>query len=213
VCISVEDTGPGIPDDAIDKIFEPFFSTKEEGEGTGLGLSTAYSIVKSHDGFIDVESSDAGTRFDVYVPVADVDAPERTAPQERELTGGSGETVLVVDDEAFILETARETLNDAGYQALTADGAEAALHIMETRGDEIDAVITDLRMPSMDGFALIRRLHAQRPNLPIIAASGMADGRTDDAVEAGARTFLAKPFTADKLQAALQDVLQPAAEA
>jgi PAS domain S-box-containing protein len=213
VCITVDDTGPGIPDDVIDKIFEPFFSTKEEGEGTGLGLSTAYSIVKSHDGFIDVESCDAGTRFDVYLPVADVDARERTAPEERALTGGSGETVLVVDDEAFILETAQETLADAGYRVETAEGAEAALRVMDDHGDAIDAVITDLRMPSMDGFELIRRLHARRPDLPIIAASGMADGRTDDAVEAGARTFLAKPFTAEKLQGALQDVLQPAAEA
>ncbi len=212
VCITVADTGSGIPDDVIDKIFEPFFSTKEEGEGTGLGLSTAYSIVKSHDGFIDVQSSNAGTQFDVYLPVADVDAPERTAPEERELTGGSGETVLVVDDEAFIRETAQETLNDAGYQALTADGAEAALRIVDARGSAVDAVITDLRMPSMDGFELIRRVHAQHPNLPIIAASGMADGRTDDAVEAGARTFLAKPFTAEKLQAALQDVFQPTAD-
>ena len=213
VRIRVDDTGPGIPDDVIDKIFEPFFSTKEEGEGTGLGLSTAYSIVKSHDGFIDVESSDAGTRFDVYIPVADVDAPERTAPEERALTGGSGETVLIVDDEAFIRDAAQQTLTEAGYRVETADGAEAALRIADDRGDDIDAVITDLRMPSMDGFELIRRLHARRPDLPIIAASGMADGRTDDAVEAGARTFLAKPFTAEKLQGALQDVLQPAAEA
>jgi len=210
VCIHVADTGTGIPDDVIDKIFEPFFSTKEEGEGTGLGLSTAYSIVKSHNGFIDVDSSDDGTTFHVYLPIAEVDAPKRTRPEERELTGGSGEKVLVVDDEAFILDTAKETLEDAGYNAVTAGGADEALQIMDAEGDTIDAVITDLRMPSTSGFELIRALHARRPNLPIVAASGLADGCSEDALDAGARTFLAKPFTAEKLQGALQEVLEDA---
>ncbi len=208
VCLEVRDTGTGIPEEAIDKIFEPFFSTKAEGEGTGLGLSTAYSIVKSHNGFVDVESeAGEGTTFRVYLPVATSSDRRRGAGTSGELRDGQGELILVVDDEEFILSTARQTLEDAGYRAMTAHGAKKALEIMAQSGAEVEAVITDLRMPEMNGLELIRKLHAQFPNLPILAASGMADGRTDAAVEAGARDFLAKPFTAEKLQATLQDVM------
>jgi PAS domain S-box-containing protein len=214
VCIEVSDTGTGIPDDVVDKIFEPFFSTKPEGEGTGLGLSTAYSIVKSHDGFIDVESDKGeGTTFRIYLPMAEKDAERRATGDAAELREGSGELVLVVDDEEFILDTAKETLEGVGYRTLTAGGAEDALEIMQEYGSEVDAVITDLRMPHVNGFDLIRALRTDHPDLPIVAASGLADGRTDEAVEAGAQTFLAKPFTAEKLQAALQDVLSTPNEA
>jgi len=214
VCVQVSDTGTGIPDDVVDKIFEPFFSTKPEGEGTGLGLSTAYSIVKSHDGFIDVESDKGeGTTFRIYLPMAEKDAERRATGDAVELREGTGELVLVVDDEEFILDTAKETLEGVGYRTLTAGGAEDALEIMQEHGSEVDAVITDLRMPHINGFDLIRALRTDHPDLPIVAASGLADGRTDEAVEAGAQTFLAKPFTAEKLQAALQDVLSTPDEA
>jgi len=208
ICLRVSDTGSGIPEEAIDKIFEPFFSTKAEGEGTGLGLSTAYSIVKSHNGFVDVESEPGeGTTFRVYVPVATSSDERRGPAASGELRDGSGELILVVDDEEFILDTARQTLEDAGYRVITAQGGEKAIDVMERNGDQVEAIITDLRMPEMNGFDLIRRLRPQFPNVPIIAASGMADGRTDDAVQAGAQTFLAKPFTAEKLQGTLQDVM------
>ena len=213
VCVRVEDTGEGMPEDVMDKIFEPFFSTKEEGEGTGLGLSTAYSIVQSHDGFIDVDSEKGhGTTFWVYLPVS-ADADERRAMPEKGdgVAVGRGERVLVVDDEEFILETTREALLDAGYRVVTASGAEDALQTVGE--DEVDVVVTDLRMPNMDGFDLIRTLRAQYPNLPIIAASGVADGRTDEALNAGAQAFLAKPFTAEKLQAALHEALRAPDEA
>ena len=207
VCIRVQDTGTGMPDDVMDKIFEPFFSTKEEGEGTGLGLSTAYSIVQSHDGFVDVNSERGeGTQFRVYLPVSTDEQERRAAPGTPDgAAGGNGERVLLVDDEEFILETAREALFDAGYRVFTAAGGEAALDRIEE--DEIDIVVTDLRMPEMDGFTLIRTLRAQYPNLPIVAASGVADGRTDEALEAGANAFLAKPFSAETLQSTLYEAL------
>ena len=207
VCIRVQDTGTGMPDDVMDKIFEPFFSTKEEGEGTGLGLSTAYSIVQSHDGFVDVNSERGeGTQFRVYLPVSTDEQERRAAPGTPDgAAGGNGERVLLVDDEEFILETAREALFDAGYRVFTAAGGEAALDRIEE--DEIDIVVTDLRMPEMDGFTLIRTLRAQYPNLPIVAASGVADGRTDEALEAGANAFLAKPFSAETLQNTLHEAL------
>ncbi|WP_028567172.1 hybrid sensor histidine kinase/response regulator [Salisaeta longa] len=209
VRVSVEDTGSGIPPDVVDKVFEPFFSTKPEGEGTGLGLSTAYSIIKSHNGFMDVDSAPGeGTTFDLYLPVADADARERSTPAPEALRAGQGERILVVDDEAFILDTAKQTLEDAGYAVETAGSGTAALERLDATGpDRFDALITDLRMPGMDGFELIRAARERSADLPIIAASGLADGRTDQALDAGAQTFLAKPFTAEKLQAALQEVL------
>ncbi len=214
VQVRVQDTGTGMPDEVADKIFEPFFSTKEEGEGTGLGLSTAYSIVKSHDGFIDVESEEGvGTVFRVHLPVAEEDeaseAPDRptdAAPME---TRG-GECVLVVDDEEFIRETAQQTLETEGYTVGTAASASEALEWVEAWEGAVDAVITDLRMPEMDGLALIRALHAQYPAVPIVAVSGLADGRTEEAMNAGAHTFLAKPITAEKLQEALREALHSA---
>ena len=170
--------------------------------------------MKSHDGFIDVQSEQGvGTTFRVYLPVAGDDAERRASGEPGELREGDGQLVLVVDDEEFILDTAKETLEAVGYRTLTAAGAEAAIELMHEHGDEVDAVITDLRMPHVNGFDLIRVLRNDYPHLPIVAASGLADGRTDEAVEAGAQTFLAKPFTAEKLQAVLQDVLRTPDEA
>lgn len=212
VCVRVRDTGAGMPAEVLDKIFEPFFSTKEEGEGTGLGLSTAYSIVQSHDGFIEVDSVEgAGTTFWVYLPVTDEDEERQSLPGTPDVATGEGERVLVVDDEAFILEMTREALRDAGYRVLTASDGEEALQMVEDA--EVDVVVTDLRMPNMDGFDLIRRLRAWDPNLSIVAASGVADGRTDEALNAGAQSFLAKPFSAETLQAALHDALHASDEA
>ncbi|MEF8865522.1 MAG: PAS domain S-box protein [Salinibacter sp.] len=213
VCIEVRDTGTGMPDDVADKIFEPFYTTKEEGEGTGLGLSTAYSIIQSHDGFMDVESEEGkGTTFWIYLPAADEDATVEAssttngAPEhERSSFDGDGTRVLVVDDEEFVLESAQQALEAVGYQVQTALDAAAALRVVETQA--IDLVITDLRMPEMSGLDLIRRLRDRHPDLPIVAASGVADGRTEEALDAGAQTFLAKPFTAEKLEGALQEVL------
>jgi len=213
-CVRVRDTGTGMPADVVDKIFEPFFSTKEEGEGTGLGLSTAYSIIQSHGGFIDVASEEGeGTTFWVYLPVSETTDERRSGSGEPvSAAAGEGERVLVVDDEEFILETTREALRDVGYRVLTAKGGDEALRQVDDH-DDVEVVITDLRMPNMDGLNLIRTLRAQHPNLPIIAASGMADGRSEDALQAGAHTFLAKPFSEEELQGALRDALRAAGEA
>jgi len=214
----VQDTGTGMPDDVVDKIFEPFFSTKEEGEGTGLGLSTAYSIIQSHDGFLDVESEEEeGTTFWVYLPVAEEEEIEEVpstgdgaVEPEPGPPDGDGQRVLVVDDEEFVLESAQQTLVSAGYEVRTALDAAAASRVVEK--EAIDVVITDLRMPGMSGLELIRTLRDRHPRLPIVAASGVADGRTDEALNAGAQTFLAKPFTAEKLEAALREALRTTGE-
>ncbi|PSQ93928.1 MAG: hybrid sensor histidine kinase/response regulator [Bacteroidetes bacterium SW_7_64_58] len=214
VCIEVQDTGTGMPDDVVDKVFEPFFSTKEEGDGTGLGLSTAYSIIQSHDGFLDVESEEGvGTTFWMYLPVAEEEAEPQSGENgaeetERLPSGGEGERVLVVDDEEFVLESARQTLESAGYEVRTALDAAATLRLVEEEGEAVDIVVTDLRMPGMSGLELIRTLRDRHPTLPIVAASGVADGRTEEALDAGAQTFLAKPFSEEKLRGALREALR-----
>ena len=206
--ISVSDSGMGIPQDVLDKVFEPFFTTKTDGKGTGLGLSTVYSIVKSHGGFVGVYSeAGEGTSFTVYLP-----ASERMEIKpiglHLELEPGNGELILVVDDETNILETTREALEEVNYRVITARNGLEALEKYRDHAHDIAAVITDLMMPEMDGVAAIRQLKAQRPSLPIIAASGLTGSKARESVEAGAITCLSKPFTAEKLLGTLQQALR-----
>ena len=208
VKVSVSDTGTGIPADVLDNIFEPFFTTKPIGKGTGLGLSTVYSIVRSHGGFVGVESEvGVGTTFSVYLPVAAEREGIRVEGPAAEVRGGAGELVLVIDDEAFIRETAQQTLEEAGYRVLTASGGKEGLAVLAEHPADIAAVVTDLMMPEMNGVATIRALRRQHPGLPIAAVSGLDDGTAQEALDAGAHLFLAKPFTAESLCAALTELL------
>lgn len=205
--VTVSDTGTGIPQDVLDKVFEPFFTTKTEGQGTGLGLSTVYSIVKSHGGFVGVYSEPGeGTSFTVYLP-----ASEKLESIEvrgySDLPRGKGELILVVDDEPNILETTREALEEVNYRVITAANGLEAMAQYQAHSNELAAVITDLMMPEMDGITAIRKLKQRRPNLPIIAASGLTGTKATESVEAGAEMCLSKPFTAEKLVGTLHDVL------
>lgn len=208
VCIRVIDTGMGIPANVRDKVFEPFFTTKPSGKGTGLGLSTVYSIVKSHGGFVDVDSTEGeGTTFCVYIPTA---PPEVSLEEERDhvqVEYGSGETILLVDDEEFIRDSASETLQDSGFKVITAENGRVAIDLFKKRPNEIDLVITDLMMPEVDGLETIREIKKVRRDVPIIAASGMAIDRSQEAINAGAALFVSKPFTAEKLLAAINGTL------
>jgi two-component system cell cycle sensor histidine kinase/response regulator CckA len=208
VCLTVSDTGTGIPPDVLDKIFEPFFTTKPVGKGSGLGLSTAYSIVRSHGGFINVYSEPGhGATFRVYLPAepgVETVAVAAATPTLR----GQGEGVLLVDDEPFVLEAAREALEQLGYRVFTATNGQEALRCLEAYVEEIRVVVTDLVMPEMDGLALIRKIRERWPALPVIASSGLHGSRAEAARQIGARAFLHKPYTVEKLGALLHDVLQ-----
>jgi len=209
VRISVEDNGSGMAPEVTARLFEPFFTTKEPGAGTGLGLSTSLSIIKSHGGFIRVYTEEGkGTRFDVYFPAEAADARHGEPSPVEEPPRGGGETVLLVDDEASIREITQQTLTAFGYRVVTAsDGAEAA-SIYARRREEIDLVLTDMMMPLMDGLATIRVLLRINPELRIIAASGLSGNNTAaEAITAGVKQFIPKPYTAGTLLVALREVL------
>jgi len=209
VRLRVSDTGTGIPREVIDKIFDPFFTTKAVGQGTGLGLSTVAGIVRSHGGFTEVRSeSGKGTTFDVFLPVACGNAPVQSCREEPDVPPGSGELILVVDDEIEIRNTTRAILTGRGYRVLTAaDGAEA-IAIYAKQKDKIRAVITDLNMPVVDGVALCRALRKIDPEVRIVAASGCPEGVRSQALLAlNLCSVLSKPFQSGTLLAALHAAL------
>src|ERR1700677_3892312 len=204
ISIAVADAGVGIPKEIMDKIFEPFFSTKEVGKGTGLGLSSVRAIVKSHEGFINVYSEPGrGTTFKVYLPAQPgaAFADESTdAPKEPDLPRGSGETVLVVDDEASIITITSETLQAYGYNVLTASNGAEAVAIYAQQRKKIAVVLTDLSMPVMDGRATIYAVLKINPKAKIVAMSGMDEAESvAKASSAGIKHFISKPYTAGTL--------------
>lgn len=209
VKMSVTDTGTGIPAEIRQRIFEPFFTTKELSKGTGLGLSTVYTIVKAHDGAIEVNSEPgSGTTFDVYVPSAHAGREAVSASREEEHPEGNGELILVIDDEAAICQIARNTLEAYGYRVQTTTRGVEAVEIFERMMDEIDAIITDMMMPGMDGAETVLALKKIDPNARIVAASGAIDIEAmSGTLGTNVKAFLTKPFTAAKLLETLKQVL------
>ncbi len=210
VFIAITDTGTGIPADIREKIFEPFYTTKEIGMGTGLGLSTTLAIVKSHEGFINLYSEvGKGTTFRIYIPATGTASSAAAASEEADLPMGHGELILVIDDEAAIREITRETLQAYDYEVLTAsDGAEGVAVFAENK-KTIKAVISDIMMPIMDGTVAIRALQRIDPNVKIIAASGLTTkGQITTPSDANVQAVLTKPYTAEKLLKALAVLLR-----
>ncbi len=210
VSVGVIDTGIGISEQNLTKIFDPFFTTKEHGHGTGLGLSTVAGIVRSHGGFISVYSEvGRGARFRVYLPAIESAQAAPAKPSQRDLPVGNGELVLVIDDENAIREVARETLSAFGYRVIVAgDGAEA-MAVFAAHRDEVKVVMTDMMMPYMDGPATIRALRGLDTKVKIIATSGLkAEDKISDAAQLGVKTFLPKPYTAEKLLKTVAAVLK-----
>jgi PAS domain S-box-containing protein len=205
VTLEVSDTGVGMGPEIVERIFEPFFTTKELGKGTGLGLSAVRGIVRSHGGTISVHSTPGrGSTFRILLPAqeeAGAPLPVR-APAER--IRGNGEVILVVDDEASILQVTQETLQLHGYRVLTAvDGAQA-MALFALRRAEINLVLTDLMMPVMDGYAFIAALQRIEAKVPVIAVSGVGDEVSGQRLaRGGVHQVLTKPFSAESLLAAI----------
>jgi PAS domain S-box-containing protein len=195
VALAIGDTGTGIPLPILDRIFEPFFTTKDVGKGTGLGLSTVLGIVKSHGGFVRVETkAGAGSTFNVFLPSADQPAAIG-APDEKHPGHGRGELILLVDDEQPILKSMRRFLEKSGYSVVTASDGREALDVLGRRRADIQMLVTDLMMPTMNGAALIAALRATDPDLPIIVTSGNFDASSREQIRAAAvQEVLNKPL-------------------
>jgi PAS domain S-box-containing protein len=207
LCLGVADTGAGIPAGQLKKIFEPFFTTKAPGKGTGLGLSTSLGIVKSHGGFIAVQSKVGhGTEFKFYLPAA-TGTPVETVPEQISLPPGHGECILIVDDEEAILAIMRSTLENYGYQVLTAGSALEAIARFTQNSDAVHVIITDLAMPFMDGRAAIEALRKIRPDVKIIVASGSEKQVENLRKNVKVDAFVPKPFTNDRLLEIVHTVL------
>lgn len=230
VRIEVADTGTGIPADIRDKIFEPFFSTKEVGKGTGLGLSTVYGIVKQTGGFIYVDSEPGqGTSFHIFLPrhVAEPEvqveqpaavasatngaakeaAPAATEAKPRTDLTGQG-TILLVEDEEGLRALNARGLRSRGYTVVEAENGVEAMEVLEEQGGAIDLVVSDVVMPEMDGPTLLKAMREKNPDIKFIFVSGYAEDAFEKSLPEGQQfDFLPKPFTLSQLVAAVNETM------
>ncbi len=204
VAIAVTDTGIGMSSEIADRIFEPFFTTKEFGKGTGLGLSTVRGIIKSHSGFVTVDSQvGEGTEFKVFLPAVAVTATPLV--EDLELPKGNGELILVVDDEVNILETTKISLEAYNYKVLTAGNGIDAIALYAQHKHDINLVLVDMMMPLMDGAVTIRTIQKLNSNAVIVAVSGLSGDKL--AGTTGVKAFISKPYLAEDLLQTLHNVL------
>jgi len=197
----VADAGMGMAKNIVDRIFEPFFTTKEPGKGTGLGLSTVVGIVRSHGGFLKVETEPGkGSVFQVFLPATTDAVPQTGQTDQPSVARGHGETILIVDDEQEIVQIIATVLKQNGWTVVTAaDGQEGVAAFLNYSG-QIKAVVTDMVMPNLDGLGLIRSIRKLAPNLPILVSSGYSNDQSREALsELRVESFLKKPFSARQL--------------
>ena len=217
VLLEVEDTGTGMPPEIMEKIFEPFFSTKELGKGTGLGLSTVYGIIKQTGGFIYPESEvGKGTVFRIFLPrhvpaEGEVTAKVATAAVVKDLTGH--ERILLVEDEDNVRAFSARALRATGYEVFEADSGEEALFVLDDIGGQIDLMVSDVVMPEMDGPALLVKVREKLPNLKVIFVSGYAEESVrQDIADDRSVEFLAKPYSLDQINSKVKEVLGKGAQ-
>lgn len=208
VKLSITDTGTGIPKDVIDRIYEPYFTTKPQGKGTGLGLSTVHGIVISCGGLIRVESFEGqGSCFDVFLPAVNESHLPVNVVQEEEAEKGT-ESILIVDDEELIVEVIKDMLEDLGYSATIRTSSIDALEAFKAHPQKYDLVVTDHTMPNMTGIDLSREIRHLRPDIPIIVCSGFSDVITKQKAEnLGISAFIMKPILKTDLSKAIRKCL------
>jgi PAS domain S-box-containing protein len=212
--LSVRDTGHGIRPEDLDRIFDPYFTSKEKGEGTGLGLAVVHGIVKSHEGAIQVESTlKEGTAFHLYFPTRE--RPQaKVQPKEEHHPHRGDEQILFVDDEPTLASIGKEMLEDLGYRVESSTSSESALALFREDPGRFDLVITDLTMPGMPGDALAHEIRKAREDMPILLFTGYSDVLSKERFDAlGIRGCLLKPLTRWDLATAIRKVLDAPAEA
>ncbi len=201
-CLEVADSGIGMDNDVLEHVFEPFFTTRADAGGTGLGLAMAHAAVREARGTIDVDSTPGrGSRFSLYLPLLDAIPP--AVPR------GRGQTVMVVDDEPALVALTEELLAGLGYEAVGFHDPRQALAAWRARPERFDAVLTDQRMPALSGSALARELHAAQPELPILLVSAHADAELAAAALDPALVVLSKPLRQDELATQLDRMFAP----
>jgi two-component system, cell cycle sensor histidine kinase and response regulator CckA len=205
--IRISDNGTGMPTYVLNQIFDPFFTTKELGKGSGLGLSAVLGIIKSHRGFVEVESQTGqGSQFSVYLPSIQ-DTETIVPPSSSLMLNGNQDCILVVDDESVIRETLQTTLETFNYQVLLAEYGEAAIAVYQQNQPKISGVLIDLMMPGMDGLTTIAHLRNLNPEVAIIAMSGLDKIEVvAQAKELGIQNFIQKPFSTQDILQTLQGI-------
>jgi len=205
--MSIADNGSGMDTRTIKRIFEPLFTTKARGKGTGLGLASAYRIIKNHGGFITVCSEEGeGTIFDIFLPASGKKAIEKKRPSEELLIGK--ETVLFVDDEELVLDVGWQMLENMGYRSLTAGSGIEAIDLYKKHWTEIDMVILDMTMPDMGGGETFEKLREINPGMKGLLSSGYdINGEASEILERGCKGFIQKPFNMKALSQKLRETL------
>jgi len=207
---SVSDAGCGIAKEDLTHIFEPFYTTKEAGKGTGIGLAVVYGIIKNHHGFIFCTSEPGrGTSFEIYLPALEGELLETDRESTRKTLLSPGkETILLVDDEPLLLDISHKLLSLLGYHVLTANSGEEALRVIRTERSPLDLVILDLMMPGMGGAKCLAEMLKIDPSLKVIIASGFADNASQQEIlQAGAVDFIQKPFHIQDISKKIRNIL------
>jgi two-component system cell cycle sensor histidine kinase/response regulator CckA len=206
--VSVRDTGTGMDEGILKHIFEPFFTTKERGRGTGLGLASAYGIVRSHGGIIEARSKvGRGSTFVIYLPASEKPVQRDVQPSSSLLRGS--ETILLVDDETAILEVSKEMLESLGYQVVTAATGKEAVETYQKLGHTVDLVILDMIMPGMGGARTFDSLKSLNPDVKVLLSSGYSiDGEARDILERGCKGFIQKPYSATAFSQRIREILE-----
>jgi PAS domain S-box-containing protein len=205
--ISVADTGIGMDEKTRQRVFDPFFSTKETELGTGLGLACVYGIVKNHGGMVNVYSEiNCGTTFNIYLPSTSVEVIKEIELKEKPIKGSG--TILLVDDETMVVDVGKPMLEALGYQVLVSINGQEALDMVARNGAAIDLVILDLIMPGMDGGQVFDHIRNLQPDMPVMLSSGYSlKGQASDIINRGCDGFIQKPFSLSKLSQKVRQIL------
>ncbi|MBU1063732.1 PAS domain S-box protein, partial [bacterium] len=211
VRLMIEDTGTGIPKDIIDKIFDPFFSTKAVGKGTGLGLSVVYGIVKKHNGWINVYSeTDQGTTFKIYLPATKSSAQEKINEKDItiELLNGNGERVLLIEDDPGVLKYAESALRQFGYSPFPALDGKQAIAVFQQEAGNFDLILSDVVLPDINGLDLVVKLTEEHPGIPVIMCSGYTEDKVKQSIiNNRGFGFVQKPYKVHELLKIIKETI------